>query len=324
MIERRLLLTAAVAAFGAAGLPRRGRAEPEWPNKPLRFIVGFSAGSTPDLIARTISDPLSQLIGQPVVVEDKPGASGNIAAAMVAEAHDEHTVGVMINANLTIAHILNPDVAYDPAHDLAPICLVGTTPFVLAISPKWAKEKAGLDQLRAAGSKLNYGSVGIGSMAHLGMELLTDKLGIKPTHVPYPGNPKVLAALAANEIDLAFVPAGIAMQQVKAGTIGALAIASAKRSELAPGVPTLGELGVQGVELEGWVAIAVSARMAEAHRKKLETLVLKVLNTPDVRKRLAQQGWDVAATPSAIFTHRLETETAMLSKIIKAQNIHVN
>lgn len=322
MIERRLLLTAAVAAFGAGALPVRGRAEPEWPNKPLRFIVGFSAGSTPDLIARTISDPLSQRIGQPVVVEDKPGASGNIAAAMVAESHDEHTVGVMINANLTIAHILNPDVAYDPARDLAPICLVGTTPFVLAVSPKWAK--AGLDQLRAAGSKLNYGSVGIGSMAHLGMELLTDKLGIKPTHVPYPGNPKVLAALAANEIDLAFVPAGIAMQQVKAGTIGAIAIASAKRSELAPGVPTLAELGVQGVEIEGWVAIAVPARMVEAHRRKLETLVLEVLNTPDVRKRLAQQGWDVAAMPSAAFAQRLESETAMLSKIIKAQNIHVN
>lgn len=324
MIERRLLLTAAVAAFGAGALPIRGRAEPEWPNKPLRFIVGFSAGSTPDLIARTIGDPLSPLVGQPVVVEDKPGASGNIAAAMVAESHDEHTVGVMINANLTIAHILNPDVPYDPARDLAPICLVGTTPFVLAIGPKWAKEKAGLDQLRAAGSKLNYGSVGIGSMAHLGMELLTDKLGIKPTHVPYPGNPKVLAALAANEIDLAFVPAGIAMQQVKAGTIGALAIASAKRSELAPGVPTLEELGVQGVEIEGWVAIAVPARMAEAHRHKLEKLVLEVLDTPDVRKRLAQQGWDVAAMPSAAFAHRLESETAMLSKIIKAQNIHVN
>jgi tripartite-type tricarboxylate transporter receptor subunit TctC len=322
MIERRLLLTTAVAAF--AGLPARARAEPEWPNKPLRFIVGFSAGSTPDLIARTIGDPLSQLVGQPVVVEDKPGASGNIAATMVAEAHDEHTVGVMINVNLTIAHILNPDLAYDPARDLVPICLVGTTPFVLATSPKWAKEKAGLDQLRAAGSKLNYGSVGIGSMAHLGMELLTDQLGIEPTHVPYPGNPKVLAALAANEIDLAFVPAGIAMQQVKGGTIGALAIASARRSELAPGMPTLGELGVKGVEIEGWVAIAVPARMAEAHRKKLETLALEVLNTPDVRKKLAQQGWDVAATPSAAFAQRLRTETAMLSRIIKAQNIHVN
>lgn len=322
MIDRRLLLTAATAAFGATVLPTRGRAEPDWPSKPVRFIVGFSAGSTPDLIARTIGEPLSQLAGQPIVVENKPGASGNIAADVVAKAHDEHTVGVMINANLTIAHILNPSITYDPHHDLAPICMVGTTPFVLVTSPKWAK--SGLDQLRAAGSKLNYGSVGIGSMAHLGMEILTSKLGIKPTHVPYPGNPKVLQALMANEIDLAFVPAGIAMQQVKSGNVGALAIASAKRSELAPGVPTLAELGVPGIEIEGWVAVAVPATMEEAHRKKLEALVLKVLGSPEVRKQLTQQGWDVVAMPSEAFTRRIETETAMLSKIIKAQNIHVN
>lgn len=324
MIKRRLLLTAAATTFGAASLPTHGRAEPEWPNKPLRFVVGFSAGSTPDLIARTIGDPLSQLLGQPVVVENKPGASGNIAADIVAKARDDHTVGVMININLTIARILNPTVAYDPRTDLAPICLVGTTPFLLAISPKWAAQKAGIDQFRAAGSKLNYGSVGIGSMAHLGMELLCAKLGIKPTHIPYPGNPQVLQALAANEIDLAFVPAGIAMQQVNGGKIGALAIASAKPSELAPGVPTLSALGVKDVEIEGWVAVAVASAMAETHRKKLETQVLKVLGSPDVRKQLTQQGWDVAALPSADFAHRLETETAMLSQIVTAQNIHVN
>ena len=324
MIKRRLLLTAAATTFGAASLPTHGRAEPEWPNKPLRFVVGFSAGSTPDLIARTIGDPLSQLVGQPVVVENKPGASGNIAADIVAKARDDHTVGVMINLNLTIARILNPTVAYDPRTDLAPICLVGTTPFLLAISAKLMGQKAGIDQLRAAGSKLNYGSVGIGSMAHLGMELLSTKLGIKPTHIPYPGNPQVLQALAANEIDLAFVPAGIAMQQVNGGKIGALAIASAKPSELAPGVPTLSALGVKGVEIEGWVALAVAATMAEAHRKTLEAQVLKVLGAPEVRKQLTQQGWDVAAMPSDALARRLETETEMLSKIITAQNIHAN
>lgn len=324
MIKRRLLLTAAATTFGTASLPTRGRAEPEWPNKPLRFVVGFSAGSTPDLIARTIGDPLSQLLGQPVVVENKPGASGNIAADIVAKARDDHTVGVMINLNLTVARILNPTVTYDPRTDLAPICLVGTTPFLLAISQKWMEQKAGIDQLRAPGSKLNYGSVGIGSMAHLGMELLCARLGIKPTHIPYPGNPQVLQALSANEIDLAFVPAGIAMQQVNGGKIGALAVASAKPSDLAPGVPTLSTLGVKDVEIEGWVAVAVAAAMAEAHRKKLETQVLKVLGLPEVRKQLTQQGWDVAAMPSDALARRLETETGMLSQIITAQNIHVN
>src|SRR5437867_942590 len=119
MIDRRHFLATA-AVFGSMPLSLPSRAEPDWPTKPLHVVVGFSAGSTPDLIARTIGDPLSQLAGQPVVVENKPGASGNIAADIVAKARDEHTMGVMINVNLTIARILNPGVTYDPRHDLAP------------------------------------------------------------------------------------------------------------------------------------------------------------------------------------------------------------
>lgn len=240
MIDRRFFLVAATGAFAVEMRPLGAAAQPAWPNRPLRLVVGFSAGSTPDLIARTIAEPLSPLIGQPVVVENKPGASGNIAADLVAKARDDHTVGVMINLNLTIARLLNPALAFDPRRDLAPICMVGTGPLVLALSSRLAKEKAGIDQLRGTGSKLNYGSVGIGSMAHLGMEILSAKVGMTPTHVPYPGNPQVLAALASNEIDLALVPAGLAMPQVKGGTIGALAVASARRSSLAPDVPNSG------------------------------------------------------------------------------------
>src|SRR6267154_1499833 len=154
MIDRRLFLTAASAALVAG---RAASAQPAWPNKPLRIVVGFSAGSTPDLIARTLAEPLTKLVGQPVVVENKPGASGNIAADIVAKAKDDHTMGVMINVNLTIA-------------------------------------------------KLNYGSVGVGSMGHLGMEILAARLGTTPTHVPYPGNPQVVQALAANEIDVGLLP----------------------------------------------------------------------------------------------------------------------
>jgi tripartite-type tricarboxylate transporter receptor subunit TctC len=285
--------------------------------------VGFSAGSTPDLIARTLSEPLSKAIGQPVVVDDKPGASGNIAADIVAKARDEHTIGVMINVNLTIARLLNPALAFDPAKDLAPICLVGTGPLIVALAPKW-KGKATLDELRAAGSKLNYGSVGVGSMGHLGMELIGAKLGIKPTHVPYPGNPQVLQALAASEIDVALVPAGLAMPQVRSGKILALAVASSKRSGLAPDVPSLAELGMKNLDIEVWVAVAASAEMAADHRKKLEALILDILKTPKVKEQLTTQGWDVAAMPADAFARRLASETAMLSEIIEKQNIRTN
>lgn len=324
MIKRRLLLPAAAASLmvGRPAIAQTGPAT-AWPNRPLRFVVGFSAGSTPDLIARTLAEPLSQQVGQPVVVENKPGASGNIAADLVAKAKDDHTVGVMINLNLTIAKLLNPALGFDPRRDLAPICLVGTGPLVITLGPKW-KDKATLDALRASGARLNYGSVGIGSMAHLGMELLSARLGIRPTHVPYPGNPQVLQALASDEIDVAMATAGLVMPQVRAGKVVALAVSASRRSALAPDVPSLAELGVKDLDVEVWVGVAVPASMPEAFRKKLETLLIDIIRRPEIGSQLATQGWDVAALPAEAFARRIEAETAMLAAIIEKQNIKAN
>ena len=324
MIRRRLLLAATAAPFvGSRTAAAQSDPASAWPNRPLRFLVGFSAGSTPDLIARTLAEPLSPLLGQPVVVENKPGASGNIAADLVAKAKDDHTIGVMINVNLTIAKLLNPSLNFDPRHDLAPVCLVGTGPLIISLSPKW-KDKATLADLRAAGAKLNYGSVGIGSMGHLGMELLSARLGVMPTHVPYPGNPQVLQALASNEIDIALVPAGLAMPQVRAGAIVALAVAASRQSALAPGIPSLAEIGIKDLDVQVWVGVAVGASMPEPYRRKLEKLLLDVLRQPDVTAKLVTQGWDAAALPAAAFGHRIETETALLGAIVEKQNIKAN
>src|SRR5476649_2190890 len=248
MIDRRLFLASAAAALTAG---RTASAQSAWPNKPLRIVVGFSAGSTPDLIARTLAEPLTRLVGQPVVVENKPGASGNIAAYIVAKAKDDHTMGVMINVNLTIAKLLNPALAFDPRKDLAPVCMVGTGPLIVAMGSRW-KDKASIDALKAAGARLNYGSVGVGSMGHLGMEILSARLGTTPTHVPYPGNPQVVQALAANEIDVGLLPAGLAMPQIASGRIVGLAVASSRRSDLAPGVPSLADLGIKDLDIEIW------------------------------------------------------------------------
>ena len=320
MIDRRLFLASAAAALTAG---RTASAQPAWPNRPLRIVVGFSAGSTPDLIARTLAEPLTKLVGQPVVVENKPGASGNIAADIVAKAKDDHTMGVMINVNLTIAKLLNPALAFDPRKDLAPVCMVGTGPLIVALGSKW-KDKASIDALKAAGAGLNYGSVGVGSMGHLGMEILSARLGTKPTHVPYPGNPQVVQALAANEIDVGLLPAGLAMPQIASGRIVALAVASSHRSELAPGVPSLADLGVKDLDIEIWTGVAVSSAMPEANRKTLEKLVIDIVRTPEVGKQIVTQGWDVADLPGDAFAKRLEAETAMLAAIVEKQNIRVN
>jgi tripartite-type tricarboxylate transporter receptor subunit TctC len=158
-----------------------------WPTKTVRIMVGFPGGSTPDLVARTIAEPLSKALGQPVVVENRVGAGGNIAADVVAKATDDHTIGVMINGNMTIAKMLNPATPFDPLKDLAPISLIGTAPLMLtapATAPFNNAQEFFL-AARNAGDKWSYGTPGVGTVGHIGMELLKTRTNINPVHVPY-------------------------------------------------------------------------------------------------------------------------------------------
>jgi tripartite-type tricarboxylate transporter receptor subunit TctC len=210
--KRRLLEggAAAVAAslFAKASWAQRtapAASEPAWPTKPVRILVGFPAGASPDLATRAIAEPLSKILRQPVVVENKPGASGNTVADLVAKATDEHTIGALINGNLTIAKLLNPKLPFDPEKDFAPVGLIGTAPLVLAVSGN-AEGKTAADQLlwvRNLGSGGKYGTPGVGTVGHLGMELIKSRAAITAQHKPYTGNPQVIAGLLANEIQLA-------------------------------------------------------------------------------------------------------------------------
>jgi tripartite-type tricarboxylate transporter receptor subunit TctC len=202
-----------------------------WPTKPVKILVGFPAGSTPDMSARTLADALSKSLGQPVIVENKPGASGNIAADLVAKATDDHTLGVVINGNLTSAKLLNPKLPFDPAKDFTLISEIATAPLVLVTTPDQPSGEAFFKAAREGGAKWNFGSVGNGSVGHLGVELLLSKAGVSgPVHVPYPGNPQVITALLGNQIQMALVPPGLAMAQVRAGKLKAIGISSAGRS----------------------------------------------------------------------------------------------
>ena len=214
-------------------------AQTTWPSKPLKIVVGFPAGSSPDLTARLLADPLSQALGQPVIVENKVGAAGNIAADAVAKATDDHTIGLMINGNLTIAKILNPATTYDPLKDLQPVSLIAVLPLVLAVPAGAPTGKAFFDQAKAQGDKLNYGTPGVGTVAHLGMELLKTRAGIAPVHVPYPGNPQVITGLIGGQVQMALLPPGLAMAQVKGGKLQAVGVTSTGRSSVVPEVPSL-------------------------------------------------------------------------------------
>ena len=177
---------------------------PGWPAKPLKIIVGFPGGSSPDLVARTLAEPLSQRLGQPVIVENKVGAGGNIGADAVARATDGHTIGLMINGNLTVARLVHPKLSYDPLKDLAPVSLIGTAPLALAAPANAPGDTAAafFAAARSAGDRWSYGTPGVGTVAHIGMELLKAKAGLQPVHVPYPGNPQVINAMLGGQVQL--------------------------------------------------------------------------------------------------------------------------
>ena len=229
-ISRRQAIATA-AALAAPTLLQGAHAQSVWPNRPLKIVVGFPGGSSPDLTARLLAEPLQQALGQPVVVENKVGAGGNIAAALVARATDDHTIGLMINGNLTIAKILNPAINYDPLKDLAPVTLIATSPLVLTVpAGTTATGAAYFEAARQSGDRWNYGTPGLGTVAHLGMELLKAKAGIAPVHVPYPGNPQVITALLGAQIQMSLLPPGLAMAQVRAGKLKAIGVTSSGRS----------------------------------------------------------------------------------------------
>lgn len=326
-ISRRTALCAALSAAATPAFAQKaasGAMPAGWPSRPLRILVGFPGGSTPDLVARTIAEPLGQALGQPVVVDNRPGAGGNIAADAVVKATDDHTIGVMINGNMTIAKLLNPATPFDPVRDLAPISLIGTAPLLLA-APANAPGANAMDffaAAREAGNKWSYGSPGIGTVGHIGMELLKTKANIDPVHVPYPGNPQVINAMMSGQIQLALLPPGLAAQQVRAGKLKAIGVTSVGRSSLVPEYPSLDELGVtRGLQLEIWTAAAAPQTMPKPIVAKLSQLIADIARTPEVRQKLFAQGWQVAGTSAEGLGNRVKADTALLGGIIQARGI---
>lgn len=321
MISKRHLLAAAVAALLPLSPALAQTAA--WPTKPVRLVVGFPGGSSPDVMARALSDALAKALGQPVVVDNKPGASGNIAADQVARATDEHTLGIVINGNLTVAKLINPATPFDPARDFAPISLLGTAPLVLTAAgdAKGSTPAELIAWARSLGDKGNYGTPGNGTVGHLGMELLKSKTGIGAVHVPFPGNPQVVTALIAGQVQLSLLPPGIAMPQVKAGKLKAVAVTSPSRSALVPDVPTLREAGVNGTDLEVWTALVGPASLPKPVVARVAAAVAEVMKQPETQARLLTAGWQAVGSAPEGLAQRMKADTALLSDIITSRNI---
>ena len=332
-IRRAALVLALSAACGAmaaqpvasSSAPSAGDAAstPGWPSKPLKIIVGFPGGSSPDLVARTLAESLSQRLGQPVIVENKVGAGGNIAADTVSRATDNHTIGVMINGNLTVAKLINPKLTFDPLKDLVPVSLIGTAPLALAApaDAPGATAQEFLAAARSAGDRWNYGTPGVGTVAHIGMELLKGKTGMQPVHIPYPGNPQVIGAAISGQIQLALLPPAMAAAQARAGKLRVIGVTSASRSTLVPEYASLAEAGVKDFNLEIWNAVAAPRSMPAPVVARLSELFSEIARTPEVRVKLFQQGWQVTGTTAEGLARRIRNDTQVLGDVIRAHSI---
>ncbi|GAA4358750.1 tripartite tricarboxylate transporter substrate binding protein [Variovorax defluvii] len=314
-------LSKRVILIAACALPLAAAAQGTWPTKPVRLVVGFPGGSTPDIAARTIAEPLAKALGQPIVVDNKPGASGNIAADQVAKATDDHTLGVVINGNLTSSKVLYPKLPYDPAKDFTYLSLLTTAPLVLVAQNSLPAGAAFFDAARKSGEKWSYGSVGVGSVGHLGTELLKTRVpGMKAVHVPYQGNPQVMTDLIGNQIQMALIPPGIAMPQVKAGKVKAIGVTSG-RSALVPELPPLADAGVKDFNLEVWTALLGPANLSKQAQERITRELAIVMKSPEVRQKLFEQGWQAVGTSPDGMRTRVKEEAALMTRIISSQGI---
>ena len=299
---------------------------PAWPTRQVKLIVPFGPGSTPDVVMRLIADHLQQKLGQTFVVENKPGASGNLGTDAVAKAApDGYTLGLSIGGPLAINPLLFASMPYDPAKDIALITMTTSQPSALAVNTELGVDSVAalIDLLKKNPGKYNFGSIGAGSLSHLAMEAIALKSGTKMVHVPYPGSPAAMTALIRNDVQMACLPAISVTPHVASGKVKILAVSTAARSALLPGIPTLKEAGVD-VEADAWNGLIAPAKTPAPVIAAIRAAVLDALNAPMVRDKLAAQIMEPYPSTPEQFRARIEADIARWKPVIEAANIKIN
>jgi tripartite-type tricarboxylate transporter receptor subunit TctC len=317
------VLGAVVLGAVALGAPA---AAPEWPVRPVKLYVPFGAGSTPDLVARVIADRLAQKFGQPFVVEDKPGASGNLGTDAVAKAEpDGYTLGISIAGPLAINALLFGKLPYDPRKDFTYVTMVATQPSALAVNTRLGVGTVSqlVDLIKRYPGRYNFGSIGIGSVSHLVMEAIALKSGTQIAHVPYTSSPQAATALLRGDVDMACLPAIALTPQLASGAVKILAISTAARSALLPGIPTLRESGVD-VEADAWNGVIAPAGTPDPIVARIAREVSQVLTAADVRDKLATQLMEPIPGTPAEFRARIEADLARWAPVIRDAKIRIN
>jgi tripartite-type tricarboxylate transporter receptor subunit TctC len=314
----RATFVVAAAALLATGVQAQG-----FPSKPIRFIVPFTAGSGTDVIARTVGDTMARGLGQPIIIENKPGAGGTIAAAQVAKSEaDGHTV-LIHSSSHAVNPAIYPSLPFDTLKDLTGVTPLAALPNVMVVSPErgWKSVADVLAAARAKPGQLNYASAGMGSATHLNAEKFKLQAGFDAVHVPFKGTPEAVSDVIGGRTDWYFAPLSAALPLIKDGKLLALAVSTPQRTAALPQVPTTVEAGVPGSDYVFWVAMIVPAATPPAVIKRLNEEAHKALANADVKERMVKLGAEpMPMTPEA-FNAFIRTEMESSGRVAKAANL---
>ena len=295
-----------------------------WPSKPIRLVIAQAPGSATDVISRVVANPLSESLGQPIVIDARPGAGGALGTEVAARsAPDGYTLFMGNNST----HGSNPAVyaklPYDAVKDFAPISFVASVPYVLVVDPKLpvSTVQEFVAYVKARPGKLNYASAGNGSTHHFCGELLKSMSGIDIQHIPYKGSGPGIAALLAGEVSMMFANVADIGSQIRAGKVKPLAVTATKRASLLPGVPTMAEAGLPGFVITSWFGLLAPAGTPSAVIARLNAETVKALAREDVKEKLGAQGLEVASSTPEAFAEHIKSEIARFTKIARSAGI---
>lgn len=310
---------------GAAALlatPSLARAQAGWPDRPVRVIVGFPGGSTPDIAARAVASHFQSVFGQPFVVENRAGAGGAIGTEAIARANDGHTIGVSIGGPASTARILNPQLGYDPATELMPISLLARLPFVIAVHPAVPAQSLAelVAHAKANPGRLNYGSVGAGTLGHLVTAEFAARHGLDMTHVPFRSVPQSVTELVAGRIQLMAAASGAVLGQVRGGAVRALAITSDGRFPQAADIPTAAEQN-EGSAAYGWVGLFAPRGTPAERIARLATEAALGLAVPQTQAAMTAAGFEIVGSQPDTLRQLVASEIGRWGPLIQRLGI---
>lgn len=302
-------------------------AQSDWPNKPIRIVVPYGAGSSPDVIARLVGDKLSAKLGQPVLVENKPGAGGNTGTGTVAKAAgDGYTYVISTNGPLVYNTVLYPNLNYDPFKELRPVVLAGGQPNVCAVRADSGitSIKGLVAAMKQEPGKFNFASTGVGSLSQLGVELLKVKTDTFAVHIPYASSPLAVLAVLQGDVQFACVPGVAVMPHVKSGKLRALAVSTAKRSALMPDIPTMKEAGLPEIENLAWMALMTPSSTPDAIVSRMNQEINTILLMPDVKEKLNSYFMEPIGGSPQDLADFMQTELRVMTPVIKRTGVKVD